>query len=401
MPRKIKGVRRHGAGWQTFCRVNGEFRSATWSLDTPTSEMTEWLRQQRAEKLPHRVVARGIFQADAELYLQKVTALVSYKDRIREITLWSELFAGRRRRSITSAEIRGYRDAWLNDGYSASAVNHRLRALSNLWTVLDGRRAPNPVRDVEEAPEPEGEPRAVPYWLLRRLVARMPDVGRAAKGESKPPRSKTKARLALMMWTGLTHGEIGRLRRRDWDDVRGTLYVQGRRKGKGGASRLVPLQQEGRKAMRNFAAADAWGAFERSAFHASFRRACARVASERGISDHVKTLLDELRPYDVRHSHATAMYRATGDVQAVAEILGHRDRRTTRRYTQAAIEERAALAIESFEEHTRETRSRSSARIEHRPSKARVAGSSPAGSAIRVRKVASEKRQLAKRRRVS
>lgn len=381
MPRKIKGIRRHGAGWQTFCRVNGDYRCESWPIDTPVSEMTEWLRAQRSEKLTRadRTIGRGIFTRDAELYLEKVTALPSYSDRVRDITLWATLFAGRRRRSITSAEIRGQRDAWLNEGYAASTVNHRLRALSNLWTVLDGRRAPNPVRDVEEANEPDGEPRAVPIELLQQLIDAMPDVGHAAKGKRRPSRSKTKARLALMIWTGLTHKEISRLSRRDWNDVNGTLFVQGRRKGKGGASRLVPLQQRGRKAMRDFDAADAWGTFERSAFHASFRRACDQVAGARGVSAHVKLLLGELRPYDVRHSYATALYSSSGDERAVAEILGHRDRRTTRRYIQAAIAGRTVLAVQSFEKATRTKRPRSSARIEHRPSKARAAGSSPAG----------------------
>jgi integrase len=396
MARRIKGLRRHGAGYQTFCRVNGEFRCESWPLDTPESEMTAWLRDRRAEKTPTAVVGRGVFDRDAALYLEKVTALASYADRVADIGLWIAIFRGRRRRSITSAEIRGHRDAWLKDGYAASTVNHRLRALSNLWTVLDGRRAPNPVRDVDEAHEPDGEPRAVPFALLRRILGAITDVGLAVKGERRTKPSKTKARLAVMMWAGLTQSEIGRLRRRDWDEVAGTLYVQGRRKGQGGASRTIPLSLEARRALRAFDDAEAWGAFERSAFYASFRRACRAVAADQTLPDETRVILAELRPYDVRHSHATMLYAASGDAHAAATVLGHRSTVTTARYIKAAVAERTRLAVDSFERATRTRRARSSGRIEHVPSKHGAAGSSPAGRTI-SRKVASDRRQRAKR----
>lgn len=396
MPRKLKGLRRHGAGHQTYVRVNGEFRCASWPADTPISEMTDWLRKARAEKDVGAVAVRGVFEHDATLYLSKVTALPSYQDRVRDITVWARLFQGRRRRTITSAEIRGHRDRWLTEGYAGSTVNHRLRALSNLWTVLDGRRAPNPVREVDEAYEPEGEPRAVSFTLLRQILAALPDVGVAAKGARRPAVSKTKARLAVMMWIGLTHGEIARLRRRDWDDAHGVLFVQGRRKGQGGASRTIPLSAEGTAALEVFDDADAWGPFERSAFHASFRRACAVVTAST-TSAHLLAQLAELRPYDVRHSHATAIYRASGDEAAAADLLGHRDRRTTKRYVQAALAERVSKAVASFAQATAPV----AQRIEHRPSKARAAGSSPAGRTISRPKVASRSRQSAKLRRKS
>jgi hypothetical protein len=40
----------------------------------------------------------------------------------------------------------------VDEPLSASSVDNRLRALRNLWTVLNGRHAPNPVREVPAYP---------------------------------------------------------------------------------------------------------------------------------------------------------------------------------------------------------------------------------------------------------
>jgi hypothetical protein len=154
MPRKIKGLRPHGKGYQTYCRVHGAFRSASWPKDTPIAEMTAWLKLQRGEQSgPHRH-AHQSFAKDADTYLAKVKALPTYRQRVTHLTLWAAVFAGKRRRAITSADIRGQRDRWFLEGLAPHTVNLRLRALSNLWTVLDGRRAPNPVREVPKRRSP-------------------------------------------------------------------------------------------------------------------------------------------------------------------------------------------------------------------------------------------------------
>lgn len=356
MSRKVKGVRRHGRGWQTFCRVNGEYLTESWALDTPTSEMTAWLRTQRATSTRSTRTPRGTFDADAATYLQRVTAMPSYRDRVRDIGLWLELFRGRRRRTITSAEIRGQRDQWLTEGYAGSTVNHRLYALSNLWTVLDGRRAPNPVRDVPDATVADPEPRAVSYPLIREILDALPDRGYAAtRGTKVPPHSKTKARLRVMAWTGLTNVELAHLQPRDWDEVAHTLFVRSRRKGAGGRSRTIPLGHEAREALAAFADADAWGAFGQSGIWASFRRACDAVAAREQTPEPVRLVLATLRPYDFRHSHATQLYRVSGDSHAASIVLGHASRKTIDRYIKGGVDERVKKAMQAFERSTTRT----------------------------------------------
>lgn len=331
MARKIKGLRRHGAGWQTFARVNGEFRSQTWALDTPQAEMSAWLRTQRAGKTTAHTASRHTFEADALAYLKKVAALPTITQRTKHLQLWMECFRGERRAKITSAAIRAQRDRWLLEGLAPHTVNLRLRALSNLWTVLDGRRAPNPVRDVPEALEPDPEPRSVPYALALRVV----DTIHAPK---------ERAQALLMLALGLTPVELSRLSSRHWED--GTLFVQGRRKGQGGASRLIPLSDAATVALEMFDRADGWECLPSKQFYRLFRKACERVARDPlTIEPSLRERLRRLSAYDLRHTYATALYRISGDAHAAASILGHRSKQTTARYIASALQERMTAAV--------------------------------------------------------
>lgn len=333
MPRKIKGLRRHGAGFQTYIRVHGDYRSESWPLDTPVSEMTDWLKEQRGDGAKTSRAGHKSFQKDAETYLEKVQALPTYTQRVRHITLWAVAFAGQRRRKITSAQIRGQRDRWLLEGLAPHTVNLRLRALSNLWTVLDGRRAPNPVREVPEATEPDPEPRALPYWLAERIVDALP--ARAVL---------ERAQAQLMITSGLAPVELSRLVPRHWQGS--TLFVQGRRKGSGGASRTIPLSDAAREALAAFSAARGWDKLPSKQFYRLFRKACDRVADDPLVlDDATRAQLRQVAPYDLRHTYATALYRASGDAHAAANILGHRSKETTARYIAAAMGERTQKAV--------------------------------------------------------
>lgn len=335
MPRKTRGIRRHGAGLQTFCRVNGEFRSQSWPPDTPISEMSAWLRTQRAGKTTERTVSRGTFEHDALTYLQKVAALPTIDERTRHLQLWMETFRGQRRSKISSSAIRMQRDAWLVAGLAPHTVNLRLRALSNLWTVLDGRRAPNPVRDVPEALEPDPEPRSIPYWLAQRVVSAM-----HARFEQ--------AQADVMLTLGLTPVELSRLASRHWQDR--TLFVQGRRKGAGGASRIIPLSPDAERALKAFDELDGWETMPSKQFYRVFRKACVRASHPLTIDASLRERLTRLSAYDLRHTYATALYRISGDAHAAAHILGHRSKHTTARYIQAALQERMSLAVGSLEQ---------------------------------------------------
>ena len=161
----------------------------------------------------------------------------------------------------------------------------------------------------------------------------MPERGQAMRGKARDTASKTKARLALMAYTGFSQATIMRLRPRDvhWDA--GAVFVQGRRKGKGTKGQTIPLTSKGLAALRRFDELDCWGPFSTSSVWRSFQRVCAKLE------------LTGLRPYDFRHSFGSAVYAAIGDLRATQQLLGHASRVTTDRYTLAAVPERLRLAV--------------------------------------------------------
>lgn len=50
------------------------------------------------------------------------------------------------------------------------------------------------------------------------------------------------------------------------------------------------------------------------------------------------TSLKKITPHKLRSTYGTSLYRATGDIYLVADVLGHKDVNTTRKHY-AAIEE--------------------------------------------------------------
>jgi integrase len=336
------GIRRHGAGWQTRVKVRGEESCEQWPLETPLSEMLEWVKDEKAElrtTLPK--IQAGTFPADARKYLARadVQALTTYAEREQHINEWVKFFGARRRRKITPDLIATRRNQLLADGYAAGSVNKRLRALSNLWTLLDGRRAPNPVLEVAECQEPDPEARGLPYEVIEAILAAIPDTaigkkkdGTRTTGKNIPRPSKTKARLRVIAYTGLAHAQLKALAPSDVDLEAGTLRLVARQKGRKlrrahdrPVPQLLPLLPQAVKAFETFAALKCWGPFSNSSMWKAFQRACQQLD------------IQGLRPYDFRHSMLTAVYAETRDLRVTGMFGGQRTERTVKRYTIAAV----------------------------------------------------------------
>jgi integrase len=349
MPRRgkrrriAKGISRDGSGCSVRVYVGGEHEER-FPLNTPIETMTAWRDaeiKRRKDRIKAGLLPAGTFAADAALYLSIVKALPEYAQRVRDIGLWVEIFGDRIRSSIQPWEIREVRDRWLTigpkmvikkgvsrnaplkDRYVAieaplapNTVALRMRALENLWTVLDGRKADNPVREVPEPIDRDPEPRGLPYAVVERILSTMPP-------------SKTRARLRVMAYTGLAQVEIKGIRRRgDLDLTAGTVWVRRRRKGRGGKMAppaVQPLNAYGIRALREFVKLDAFGDFSTSSMWQRFQAAAARAGFE------------GLRPYDLRHSYGTAHFSASGNILATQKALRQASPVTTQRYAAAAI----------------------------------------------------------------
>ena len=58
------------------------------------------------------------------------------------------------------------------------------------------------------------------------------------------------------------------------------------------------------------------------------------------------TQLKNITPHKLRSTYGTSLYRETGDIYLVADVLGHKDVNTTRKHYAAVEEERRRSAAD-------------------------------------------------------
>ena len=59
------------------------------------------------------------------------------------------------------------------------------------------------------------------------------------------------------------------------------------------------------------------------------------------------TTTKKITPHKLRSTYGTALYRETGDIYLVADVLGHKDVNTTRRHYAAMDDERRRRAADA------------------------------------------------------
>lgn len=344
LAKSTRGIRLWKGGRQAYIQVNGRTYSKTFPLTEPLEKLREWREDQRTKYAKVGPVA-GSFAADIEVYLSRVAAMTTVKQRRAHLELWAaELGRERSRHSITSTEIDALMQRWLSTptnqpdpeqrgprgrpsaptGVAPATVRKRRTALLSLFVKLDGKTASNPVRGTFNPHGPEPEARGADYATLARVLAAMPEYRDTKKGHARKP-NLAKVRASVIAYTGMAPGELMRLTRADVNLTAKTVRLPPRKKGKGSAARTLHLSAPALDAFRALVAADAFTTFAPGPVNVAFKRACRRV--------HVTGL----HLYDLRHSFGAELYRQTGDLPTVGRALGHAPgSKVTHRYTKAA-----------------------------------------------------------------
>lgn len=338
MASTMKHQYRTRSGIQAKIRIRGVTHSRHFRTGTPPDAIKEWLLKTELKYRKPSTRKTGHFDDDARAYLEAVTAMPTFTQRKAHVDDWIAAFGHRWRDHITADEIRAQLHAWRTTPrtvkrgrfktvtltLSASACNKRRTALMHLFSVLDGRAAINPVKDVPKFQEPAPAPKHLTDADVRAIFAAMPS-------------SKAKARLMVIAYTGIPHAQVATLSPDDvfWDARQ--VAVQGRRKGAGTRGRLVPLTAKGLAAMRLMARYEAWGGFSREPLKRALRRACQRALGHARIT-----------PYDLRHFFGSEMYRRSGDIRATQILLDHSTPTLTHRYTLAAVDPRVQKAVRAW-----------------------------------------------------
>jgi integrase len=345
------GIQKDRRGFRVFVKVatgvpgRMRLRTKRFPKTATLTEMRQWREDRRTEaRALRQVPQRGTLAEDIDRYLELVAAMPTIEWRRRDLYAWREVFGDLPRSKVTTDMVRAQLQRWRTRGpvaqyvprqktfrlltkpLSASACNHRRTALLHLWTVLDGRGAVNPVREVPAFQEPPAAPRAHDLDFLEAAIARIQN-------------PKDQARARVLLWTGIRGtSELGKMKPEhvQLDDTGGECHVP---TGKGGRRyRFVPLNDRGVAAWRSFIDANAWGSYDKNLLRKSFQRACRAESRAR------KLPLEAVRVYDLRHSVATAYLRAGADLADVQDMLGHTTPRMTRRYAPLQREKLHAAA---------------------------------------------------------
>ena len=332
------GIRLTASGYRVYVRVRvarGRYQLHTKRFPKGTSikAMVDWRHSQQidARQAAGPAPTAGTLGEDIDLYLRQVAAMPTLAWRKRDLEAWKVLFGDLDRRAITSGLVRATLQRWRTEGpvlrfdprhkvyrqiarpLSASACNHRRTALLHLYTTLDGKDAPNPVRAVKPFREPPPQPRGRDIAFLHAALVRIRN-------------PKQRARAQVLLWTGIRgNSELAKMTAEHVDLEAAVCHVP---TGKGRETmRTVPLTASGVAAWRAFIAAKAWGPYDRNTLRKSIQAACRAEARAQGIPAPIG-----LRAYDLRHTVATAMLRAGADLADVQDMLGHTTTRMTRRY---------------------------------------------------------------------
>lgn len=293
-----------------------------------------WFRDERKHvlarerlKAENTLRASDTFAHDVHRYLKTISSESHRRNAASYLKHWEKAFCDLQSNAITELEVK---ERFAAIGKAASTRNHIRRELFVFYQTLNGPHGYNPARNLKAVREKYRDARALSYDVIEQIFATL-----------KP--SPTKARLMVMAYTGLPQSLIAKLRPSDLHLERGVVYVHPRRKGAGVEGRELPLSHAGIEALKEFQRLNAFGPFQNRQLVNTFAH---------GIRAAKVSVPEGTRPYDLRHSFLTEVYRQTGDLKAVSELGMHATLEQTARYAQGAVSERATKAVTSVPRFT-------------------------------------------------
>ncbi len=202
------------------------------------------------------------------------------------------------------------------------------------WLLEHGFLDHDPTAGVRAPKVPRYQPRALVTAEVLALIASGPD-------------ARARAILGVMYEEGLRCCEVARLELADYDRARRTLYVV----GKGDKSRVVHVSDLCDQLIREYLAEvpATWGPLFRSKNQPTQPLTAGAIGKL--VSQWMKDAGMKKRPRDgvsahaLRHTSASDLLEASGDIVAVQEFLGHAWLNTTQTYLRNAGIDRIRSAM--------------------------------------------------------
>ncbi|MDD6811771.1 MAG: tyrosine-type recombinase/integrase [Lachnospiraceae bacterium] len=156
------------------------------------------------------------------------------------------------------------------------------------------------------------------------------------------------AMLTLLLGTGIRVSECVGLDIEDVDFKNNGIKIR----RKGGYEAIVYFGDEVEEALQNYLEQRNHIIPQSGHEHALFLSMQNRRMSVRAVENMVKkysstvTSLKKITPHKLRSTYGTSLYRETGDIYLVADVLGHKDVNTTKKHYAALEDERRRSAAD-------------------------------------------------------
>ena len=177
--------------------------------------------------------------------------------------------------------------------------------------------------------------------------------GDSLSGQRKLYYEKTKVRdlaiITLLLGTGIRVSECVGLDIQDVDFRNNGIRVI----RKGGSEMIVYFGEEVETALRQYieqrSSITPVAGHERALFYSTQRRRIGVKAVENLVKKYASeiTTTKKITPHKLRSTYGTALYRETGDIYLVADVLGHKDVNTTKKHYAALDDDRRRRAADA------------------------------------------------------
>ena len=154
--------------------------------------------------------------------------------------------------------------------------------------------------------------------------------------------------IALLLGTGIRISECVGLNITDIDMVNSSFHIT----RKGGTQAILFLSEEVKSILNNYLKQDRYAIipideYSQDALFISLQKKRLTVSSiEKMLKKYTRFVvpLKNISPHKLRSTFGTNLYRETGDIYLVADVLGHKDVNTTKKHYAAIDEDRRRIA---------------------------------------------------------
>ena len=229
-------------------------------------------------------------------------------------------------RDLKTHHLRTYAAKIFSRGLGPRSIQRRLSGIRSFMNYLlrESLIKTNPASGVKTPKAPKRLPNVLDVDQINQLLNIK---------ETNPISLRDKAILELLYSSGLRLSELVNLNPIDLNLKDKSLMVT----GKGGKTRLIPIGQKAIEAINQWI--DVRSQLAKTDEEALFVGTKGDRLGQRAIQARIthwgkkNGIQQSVYPHLLRHSFATHLLEASGDLRAVQELLGHKDISTTQIYT--------------------------------------------------------------------